>query len=89
MNIPVWYTNAFYTRKPELKRILSDSGIKKSHITEEKYDEEKLDIKVSFENHYLKATKVAILICKEIFNKKEATLVNYETHLFTQKQNNH
>lgn len=85
MNIPVWFTNEFYNRKLDLKKILSDSGIKKTSITEEKYGKEKFDIKVSFGNHYVKAAKVTVLICKEIFNINEPCVFDYKTHNLTRK----
>lgn len=85
MNIPVWFTNEFYNRKLELKKILSDSGIKKASITEEKYGKEKIDLKVSFGNHFTKAAEVAILICKEIFNINEPCVFDYKTHNLARK----
>jgi len=85
MNIPVWFTNEFYNRKLELKNILSDSGIKKASITEEKYGKDKLDIKVSFGNHHIKAAEVALLICKEIFGINEPCVFDYKTHNLARK----
>ena len=85
MNIPVWFTNKFYNRKLDLKKILSDSGIKRASISEEKYGKEKLDIKVSFGNHHVKAAEVAISICKEIYGIYQPCVFDYKTSNLAQK----
>ena len=85
LDIPVWYTNKFYNRKAELNKILSDSGVKNSSITEIKENEENFDLKVSFGNHHTKAAKVAILICKKIFDINEPCVFEYKTHNLARK----
>lgn len=84
MNIPIWITNEFYNQKPGLQKLLSDSGIKTSVITFEKYGKDKIDMKVDFGNHYGKASEVAVLICKKIYGINEPCIFNYETHNFGQ-----
>jgi hypothetical protein len=79
LDIPMWITNKFYDSKKVILELLKKSGIKSSSVSGVNEGKDKTGIIVCFGIHNIKATEVAVLICKEIYGINEPCVFKYVT----------
>jgi hypothetical protein len=79
LDIPMWITNKFFDSKKVIMELLKESGIKNSSVSGVDEGKDKTGINVCFGKHNVKAARVTVSICKEIYGINEPCVFKYDT----------